>query len=99
MNNDYTITPIVSYIQVPKNAHMHQRLKSLQGILSPLSAAATETYSTSLCITIILKCDVEHRDAKISSICCTCMPTEVISAAAKILNRTASVCSMSYAYK
>ena len=52
------------YIHAPKT-------KSLQGIVSLHSAAATETSSASLCITIILKCDhVEHRDAKISSICC-----------------------------
>ena len=42
---------------------MHQRLKiakSLQGIFSLHSAAATETYSASLCITIIQKFDAEN---------------------------------------
>ena len=37
---------------------------SLQSIFSLHSAAAIETYSASLCITIILKCDVKHRDEK-----------------------------------
>ena len=46
------------------------KTKFLQGIFSLHSAAATETCSASLCITIILKCDVEHSDAKICSICC-----------------------------
>ena len=55
------------------------KTKSLQGILSLHSAAATETYSASLCITIILKCDVEHRDAKISSICCIFICAHIIT--------------------
>ena len=52
------------------------KTKSLQGIFSLHSAAATETYSASLCITIIQKFNVEQRDAKISSRCCTRMITE-----------------------